>query len=79
MINYGCLYSKLKPQKITTHEVSKTLTWSSHDVCTLSEKVFFLRSANLRLSWIEIQYLMGVSTVKWTTLGPCSGLSESDP
>ena len=22
---------------------------------------------------------MGASTVKWTTLDPCSGLSESDP
>jgi hypothetical protein len=22
---------------------------------------------------------MGASTVKWTTLNPCSGLSESDP
>jgi hypothetical protein len=24
-------------------------------------------------------YYMGASTVKWTTLDPCSGLSESDP
>ena len=23
--------------------------------------------------------VMGASTVKWTTLDPCSGLSESDP
>jgi hypothetical protein len=23
--------------------------------------------------------LLGASTVKWTTLDPCSGLSESDP
>jgi hypothetical protein len=22
---------------------------------------------------------MGASTVKWTALGPCSGLSENDP
>ena len=29
--------------------------------------------------WNSQDFLLGASTVKWTTLDSCSGLSESDP
>ena len=36
---------------------------------------------NMKVTWNNTHNLvhMGASTVKWTSLHPCSGLSESDP
>jgi hypothetical protein len=36
-------------------------------------------TTTLIITFNEGGLLMGASTVKWTALDPCSGLSESDP
>jgi hypothetical protein len=42
-------------------------------------KIFYSTNCKFDARVLRLSLQLGASTVKWTALDPCSGLSESDP